>query len=252
MTEIADRKVTNTQFRDLDVVGGSFWKIRMRGAWIGEVDIDGDINGLRINGIDVGPLIETELDRRYPQRAKMRPTDVAGFREAWAILDTLWVGTVQRARALPPELLHERVDDEWSFIETLRHLLFATDIWISRAILGNPRPWHPLGLPFDEAEPHPEIPVDHDARPSLDEVLELRAERAGTVRRVLDDLTDDGLAATTEPVDGPGYPPANRYPVAGCLRTVLGEEWQHRIFAERDLDLLERPQTAPRAAATRS
>ena len=31
---------------------------------------------------------------------------------------------------LPPDLLHERVDDEWSFIETLRHLVFATDAWV--------------------------------------------------------------------------------------------------------------------------
>jgi hypothetical protein len=26
----------------------------------------------------------------------------------------------------------------WSFIETLRHLVFATDSWIRRAMLGDP------------------------------------------------------------------------------------------------------------------
>jgi DinB superfamily len=35
-------------------------------------------------------------------------------------------------------LLHESVGGEWSFIETLRHLVFATDSWIRRAILGDP------------------------------------------------------------------------------------------------------------------
>jgi len=42
--------------------------------------------------------------------------------------------TVERARLLPPDLLHESVDGEWSFIETLRHLVFATDSWIRRVI----------------------------------------------------------------------------------------------------------------------
>ena len=238
MAEFADLTLTDSRFRDIDVVRGSFWKIRMRGVWIGEVQIDGDVSGLRINGVDVGPLIEAELDRRYPQRAAMRPTEVAGFREAWAILETRWALTVDRARTLPPELLHERVDDEWSFVETLRHLLFATDIWIGRAILGDPRPWHPLSLPFDEMEPDPDVPWDRHARPRLDEVLALRAERAAMVRRVLDELTPERLAAKTEPVEGPGYPPAGAYPVAECLRTVLNEEWQHRLYAERDLDVL--------------
>ncbi|MGH3206180.1 MAG: DinB family protein [Trebonia sp.] len=90
--------------------------------------------------MDIGPLVEAELDRRDPNRARMRPTEPAGFREAWDILERLWDGTVEHARKLPPELLHESVDDEWSFTETLRHLTFATDAWVRRAILGDPAP----------------------------------------------------------------------------------------------------------------
>jgi uncharacterized damage-inducible protein DinB len=240
VSEFADVKMMDApRFRDIDLRNAMFWKVRVRGAWVGEVEIDGQIEGLRINGVDVGPLIEAELDRRDPRRAKMRPTDVAGFREAWAILESLWAGTVERARALPPERLHERVEEEWSFIETLRHLTMATDIWVSRAVLGDPRPWHPLALPFDEMEPDPEVPWDRDARPELDEVLAVRAERVATFQRVLDGLTEEELASHTEPVEGPGYPPASRYLVAECLRTVLNEEWQHRLFAERDLAILE-------------
>jgi hypothetical protein len=48
---------------------------------------------------------------------------------------------------LPPDLLHERIDGEYSFIETLRHLVFATDAWVRHAILGYPEPYSPLGLP---------------------------------------------------------------------------------------------------------
>lgn len=52
---------------------------------------------------------------------------------ACGILEALWARTVERARRLPPELLHESVDGEWSFIETFRHLVFATGSWIRRA-----------------------------------------------------------------------------------------------------------------------
>jgi hypothetical protein len=49
-------------------------------------------------------LVEAKLDRRYPDRAKMRAADPAGFRQAWGILERLWDQTVDRARRLPPEL----------------------------------------------------------------------------------------------------------------------------------------------------
>ena len=109
---ITDLSLTDAQLSDVDVTRANFWRVRMRGVWIGEAEINGQIEGLRINGVEVGPLIEAELDRRHPHRATMRPDDIAGFHEAWDILSPLWAGTVDRARALPPELLHERVDGE--------------------------------------------------------------------------------------------------------------------------------------------
>ena len=181
-------------------------------------------------------MIEAELDRRYPLRPKMRPTDPAGFREAWDIVEQLWDETVERARGLDPELLHESVDGEWSFIETLRHLVFATDAWIRRGLLGDPSPWDPLDLPWDEMPDTPGIPRDRDARPSLDAVLELRRDRMASVREVIDGLTDESLAADTMPVEGPGWPPASSFPVREVLLTILNEEWEHRLYAERDLD----------------
>jgi uncharacterized protein YjbI with pentapeptide repeats len=79
---ITDLSLTDAQLSDIDVTRANFWRVRMRGVWIGEAEINGQIEGLRINGVDVGPLIEAELDRRHPHRAKMRPDDVAGFHEA--------------------------------------------------------------------------------------------------------------------------------------------------------------------------
>jgi len=211
----------------------------MRGVDLIGVDIYGQIENLIINGVDVGPLVSAELDRRYPGRAKMRPADPAGFREAWDILERLWGGTVDRARRLPPELLHESVDGEWSFIETLRHLAFATDAWVRRAILGDPSPWDPLDLPWDEMPDTPGVPRDRDARPSLDVVLELRRDRMSTVRQVIEGLTDASLDDRTEPVEGPGWPPPSAFPVRKCLLVILNEEWEHRLYAERDLSALQ-------------
>jgi DinB superfamily len=168
-----------------------------------------------------------------------RPSDPAGFRGAWDILERLWGGTVERARRLRPELLHESVDGEWSFIETLRHLVFATDSWIRRAILGDPAPWDPLDLPWDEMPDTPGVPSDRDVRPSLDVVLELRRDRMATVREVIDGLTDESLDGHSQPVDGPGWPESRSYPVRECLVIILSEEWEHRLYAERDLDALE-------------
>lgn len=229
------RKVylTDAQFRSVDLTG-----VVMRDVELANVDITGDLHNVTINGVDIAPLVEAELDRRHPGRAKMRPSDPAGFREAWDVIERLWTGTVTRARGLDPDLLHESVDGEWSFIETLRHLVFATDAWVRRGILGDPSPWDPLDLPWDEMPDTPGIPRDRDARPSLDDVLELRRDRMATVRQFIDALTDESLAADTKPVEGPGWPESRSYPVRDCLLVVLNEEWQHRLYAERDLDAL--------------
>ena len=242
-SRFGDVRLTGAEFRAVDLTGASFRLVNLtgvtiRGAALVDVDIDGMIQNLRINGVDVVPLVEAELDRRYPDRAKMRPADADGYREAWDILERLWRQTVQRARGMAPELLHERVETEWSFIETLRHLVFATDAWVKRAVLGEPSPWDPLDLPNDEMPDEPSVPCDLDARPSLGEVLALRADRMATVRQVLADLTDEKLASMTEPVLEPGYPASESFPVRRCLQAILSEEWEHRRYAERDLDVL--------------
>jgi DinB superfamily/Pentapeptide repeats (8 copies) len=239
-----DVYLTGARFHDVDLSHASFRFVDMtgvviRGAALKDMSISGWISNLVVNGVDVVPLVEAELDRRYPDRAKMRPADANGFREAWDILERLWQLTVDRARGMAPDLLHERVDEEWSFIETLRHLVFATDAWVSRAILGQPSPWHPLDLPHDEMPDEPGVPRDRAARPSLDEVLALRSDRMATVRRVLAGLTDDELAGMTEPVTEPGYPEPESFAVRRCLGAVVNEEWEHRLYAERDLDVLE-------------
>jgi hypothetical protein len=241
--------LSHSRFEEVDFRRSRFHNVYfqdtvIRGAWLERVAIDAYINDVTINGVDVGPLIEAELDRRDPDRVLVRATDADGFRRAWDVVVRRWDQAVQRARALPEDLLHERVDGEWSFIETLRHLVMATDAWVLRAVLGDPAPYHPLGLAHSEMPADtPGVPHDPDARPSLDEILAVRANRMATVARVLHDLTDQRLEELTQPVLEPGYPESESFLVRRCLGAVVNEEWLHREYAERDLADLERRPT---------
>ncbi len=234
--------LNDTTWRDVDVTGADIratdWhQCRMRGVELVDVEIHGEVDHVVVNGVDIAPLVDAELNRRMPERAKMRPEDPESFREAWAILERRWAQTLDRARTLPDETLHTSVDGEWSFIQTLRHLNFASAAWVGRMVLGNPAPWHPLDLPWDEAPGWDGIPWDRDARPSLAEVLGVRRDRQAMVRRVVESLTEQQLdAAVTQ--DEPGWPRLEDFPVKQCLLIVLNEEWEHRLYAERDLSLL--------------
>ena len=236
--------LNNARMRAVDLSGAQlrgvmFNESRLRGVELVDVEISGELRNVIVNGVDIAPLVEAELDRRSPDRVKMRAEDPDGFRTAWAILERLWADTVERAEALPEAALHRNVDDEWSFIQTLRHLNFAGAAWVGRMVLGNARPWHPLDLPWDEAPGWDGIPWDREARPSLAEVLTVRRERQAMVRHVLESVTGEQLAAEVTRAE-PGWPQAENFPVKECLRIVLNEEWEHRGYAERDLTVLEK------------
>ncbi len=100
-----DVYLTSARFHDVDLRNARFslvdlTGVSIRGALVDGAEISGEVVSLRVNGVDVVPLVEAELNRRYPDRARMRPADAAGYREAWASLERLWPQTVQRARGL--------------------------------------------------------------------------------------------------------------------------------------------------------
>ena len=103
--------------------------------------------------------------------------------------------------------------------------------------LGDPKPWHPFDLPWDEAPGWEDVPWDREMQPSLDEVLAVRAERRALIHGVLHGLTQNELDRVVSPIAN-GHPPET-VPVAQCLRVVLNEEWEHRLYAERDLTVIE-------------
>lgn len=231
-----DARFRHVDLRDIDVRGAVVTG-SMRGVEFWDLELSGEVVRLVVNGVDVGPLVEAELDRRMPERSLMRPTDPDGFRQGFATIQALWDGTVERARTFPAEALHVSVDREWSFIQTLRHLGFATVCWVGM-VVGDGSPWHPLDLPWDEAPGWDGVPWDRDARPTLDEVLAVRAERRALIARVLDSLTPEELERQVSAF-GPGQPEDGPFTVAQCLRVVLNEEWEHRLYAERDLTAIE-------------
>lgn len=250
--EFTNQDLTGSRFTHVDLSESHFHDLAMRdvritGAWIQDLVIEGDVVGtLLVNGVDVLPYMEEALNAKHPERARVlavQEGNADSFRTAWALDEQLWARTVERARRLPEERLHERVNGEWSFIQTLRHLVFATDAWLRRAMQGDPSPFDPLGLPHSEMGPIEGVPNDVDARPSLDEVLALRAGRMARVSTVIANLTDEQLAEMTEPVLSAGYPESEAFPVRRCLAAIVIEEWEHHVFANRDLTVLEAPRS---------
>jgi hypothetical protein len=242
MTEFRHQDLRDAVFDRVDLTGAKFTSSRlhnvtMKGVELVNVAVHGDVINVVVNGVDIAPLIEQELDRRHPLRPKMRPTDANGFREAWSILEGLWADTIDTARGLPEDALHQSVNGEWSFIQTLRHLNFASAAWIARMALGVASPWHPLDLPWDEAPGWDGIAWDRDARPSLDEVLGVRRERHAMVRGVIQGLTNEQLESKVTQMEA-GWPQIENFPFKHCLGIVVNEEWEHRLYAERDLSSL--------------
>jgi uncharacterized protein YjbI with pentapeptide repeats len=231
------------RLEDADFSGARLHSPNLEGAritdgWLHDADISGYIDGLRVNGIEVAPLVEAELDRRFPERVKLRAAEPQGLADAWAMIEDVWTRTVTRARNLPEALLHARVDDDWSFVETLRHLIFATDSWLFRMVHRIARPYHPWGLAGSFLTDPAALGLDNDANPSLDDVLSVRRKRMDAVKETIAALTSEELRRVCVPPESPGHP-SEAHSVLDCLHVILDEEWEHSRYANRDLAVLE-------------
>ena len=232
------------EFVDRDLRGARFQRCLLSGAVLRGVDVDGvEIDSpwlleggtLTVNGVDVTGFVDAELNARFPGRELRRAEDPEGLREAWAALERTWAATTDRARALPPERLDTQVDGEWSFAQTLRHLVMATDTWLGRAVLGLESPYHPLGQPNTEyAEDGGDPSVFADGIPPFATVLAARADRQAMVRDHLAALTPEDL----EQRRANPWAPQHEETVRSCLHTILEEEWEHHRYAVRDLAAL--------------
>jgi len=144
--------------------------------------------------------------------------------------------TVTVVWALPTGTVDVSVQGEWSFAQTLRHLVMATDTWLGRAILESDQPYHPFGQPNIEYETDGyDMSIFTTVTPSYAEVLEVREGRVALVREFLASVSADELA---RPRRNP-WAPEGRETTLSCLHTILEEEWEHHRYAVRDLDAID-------------
>ncbi len=239
-------ELRGAEFVDADLRGARFVRSDLSGVVMREAMVDGaDIDApwlphcdsfFLVNGVDVIPLVEAELNRRFPGRADRRAGDPEGLRAAWSTLERTWSATLERVAAMPTGTVDVSVGGEWSFAETLRHLVLATDTWLRRAILEIEQPFHPVGLAGPGAEDDGlDLSVFTTAAPSYADVLEVRAGRVAMVRDFLATVTSEELAVPRSNPWAPDYPETT----LSCLHVILEEEWEHHRYAVRDLDTIE-------------
>jgi DinB superfamily/Pentapeptide repeats (8 copies) len=235
--EFVGADLRGARFVEADLSG-----VVMRGVQVEGADIDAPFlfdgkSSLRVNGVDVVPLVEAELNRRFPGRADRRAADPAGLRAAWAALERNWAATLESVAAMPAGTVDVSVRGEWSFAQTLRHLVLATDMWLGRAVLEIKQPFHPIGLTDTGTEADGfDMSAFAIVTPSYSEVLEARADRIAMVREFLASVTSGELAATRMNPHDPAYPETT---TLSCLHVILNEEWEHHRYAVRDLDAIE-------------
>lgn len=208
-------------FRDVNFTGSS-----MRGVWLIDVEVDGLVERLVINGVDVTDHVNAN-DPWQPLRGMLRPTDRDGLVASLDALDAAWNETIEVARRLPVDQQHASIDGEWSFVQTIRHLVFGIDKWFTRPVVGGA--FHPIGLPNTGSAGVPWPGVDPSAEPSFDDAVAVRAERIGRIRSHLLDIADEELASEVEIIEnGPT-------PVLECIHVVFEEGFEHLRYARRDL-----------------
>lgn len=222
---------TDATVRFCDVSG-----MTMRGVDCDGFEIDSHdlfFGKLFVNGVDVVPLVDAELNRQFPGRELQKAETPEGLREAWDAVRAAWQETTE---ATPAELRDVQVDGEWSLAQTLRHLILATDAWLRGAVEGIDQPFHEIGQIFTgAAESGFDMTIFREEAPAWNEILAVRSERQQMVTDFLQSVTPEQLAEERDnPWGGGDWHPS----VGDCIRVILEEEWAHLRYARRDLATL--------------
>ena len=240
--DLQGAEFVDADLRGARFVGSDLSGVVMRGVEMAGADIDapwlsdGDAF-LLVNGVDVIPFVEAELDRRFPGRADRRAEDPDGLRAAWATLERTWAATLERVAAMPAGTVDVSVDGEWSFAQTLRHLVLATDMWLGRAVLRGRAALPPARAARRRRRGRR---LDLSVFATEHAVVRRGAGGAGGPRRDGARLPRHRHARRAgrdprEPVGTPQYPETT----LSCLHVILEEEWEHHRYAVRDLDAIE-------------
>src|SRR6187551_312360 len=117
MRRFHDEDLTGAEFRECDLS-----RTRKVGVVMQDAVIDGLVTNLVVNGVEVMGYVEAELDRRHPVRLLIRSDEPDEIREGWRQLRADWTATIERMRRTPG-IERRSVNDEWSAVETMRHLV---------------------------------------------------------------------------------------------------------------------------------
>lgn len=213
--------LTGARFRDVNLTG-----TRISHAWLVDVEVDALVERVVINGVDITAYVN-EHDDWYPLRAMLRPSEPADMRATWTALAAAWAPSISEVQALPAATAHESVNGEWSFVQTIQHLVMAMDKWFTAPVLGEP--FSPIGLPNTGSRDFPFPGVDLASSPSFDQALAARADRSARFASYLDTVTPGDLERVVDVLEnGP-------HPMRECIFTVFEEEFWHLRYATRDL-----------------
>ena len=213
--------LTDARFRDVNLTGAKFSH-----SWLVNIEIDALVDNFVVNGVDVTNYVN-ERDPWHPLRAMLTPATPEETRATWSALETEWMKTIGVAQAIPEAKAQESVTNEFSFVETVRHLVFAMDKWFTAPILGED--FHPIGLPNKGSLSVGWPNLDYTLRPTLTEALAVRADRAQRFRDFVSSVTAADLERRVDVIEnGP-------HELKQCLHTVFEEEFWHNRYALRDL-----------------
>jgi DinB superfamily/Pentapeptide repeats (8 copies) len=232
-------------FEDKDFSGAVFWGVKLAGARFRDTDfdeahffhtqwrnvsIDGEVHGLVVNGVDVTDFVNKN-DRWYPLRYELSPSDAVGLHSSWNVLKKEWSGLLSRVADAAPSVAETSVDNEWSLLDTLRHLVFAMDKWFTWPILGS-RSFSPLGLPNTGSQGGEWPGLDINASIDFEAVLRVRQEQHEGFTEFIETLDVDALSGTVDVLEN------GAVPTLMCLHVVLEEEFEHLRYMIRDLERL--------------
>jgi hypothetical protein len=213
-------------FRDADLTG-----VKVFHAQLTDVDIDGLVERLVVNGVDVTDFVNTH-DAWYPLRTMLRPFDAEGASAAWDRIVAEWAVNCERAERLGDAGFTESVNGEWSMRDTIRHLLFAIEKWFVMPLLGATE-FSSFGLPNTGSRGFPWPGLDLTASPTTAEVLSAWQHLAARVRASFESLDMGALPPTVEVLEN------GEVPGSECVYVVLEESFEHLRYARRDLAVLE-------------
>ncbi len=210
--------------RDVDLTGA-----RISHARLVDVVIDAEIDRLVVNGVDVTAYVN-ERDPWFVLRSHLRPTDPEAMRDGWQAFDTAWESVIERALGLTEEQRNASVGGEWSFAQTVRHLVFAIDKWFTVPILGGA--FHPMGVPNTGSVDFGWPGLDAAADPTFDAAVAAWRDRSAQLRDHLDGIEPASLTDEVMVLEN------GASAVHDCIGVVFEEHFQHLRYAIRDLDRL--------------